>query len=48
MFPLSPYKTDAPSQGLSFIAHKNALSVREVEFARGYRLTSTRITPDYS
>ena len=45
MFPLSPYKTNAPSQGLAFIAHKNALNVREVEFARGYRLTSTGITP---
>ena len=45
MFPLSSYKTNAPSQGLSFIAHKNALNVREVEFARGYRLTSTGITP---
>ena len=28
MFPLSFYKTNAPSQGLSFIAHKNALNVR--------------------
>ena len=45
LFPLSPYKTSAPSQGLAFCAHKNALSVREVEFARGYRLSSTGITP---
>ena len=45
MFPLSPYKHNSPAQGLAFIAHKNALNVREVEFARGYRLTTTGITP---
>ena len=32
-------------QGLAFIGHKNCLNVREVEFARGYRLTTTGITP---
>ena len=45
MFPLSPFKTNAPSQGLAFIPHKNALNVRDVEFARVYRLTTTNITP---
>ena len=45
MFPLSPYKTNVPSQGLAFIPHKNCLNVKEVEFARAYRLTLTTITP---
>ena len=45
MFPLSPYKTNVPAQGLAFIPHKNCLNVREVEFARAYRLTTTTITP---
>ena len=45
MFPLSPYKTNIPAQGLAFIPHKNCLNVREVEFARAYRLTTTTITP---
>ena len=35
----------SPCQGLAFIQHKNALNVREVEFARGYRLTNNLIEP---
>ena len=45
MFPLSPYKTNVPSQGLAFIPHKNSLNVKEVEFARAYRLSLTTIIP---
>jgi len=42
---LSPFKCPNPTQGLGFIIHKNALNVREVEFARAYRLTTTTIEP---
>jgi len=45
MFLLSPFKCSTPSQGLAFIPHKNALNVRDVEFARGYRLTVNAIMP---
>jgi len=45
MFLLSPYKCSTASQGLAFTPHKNALNVREVEFARGYRLTTNTIEP---
>lgn len=45
MFLLSPYKCSSPCQGLAFIQHKNALNVRDVEFARGYRLTTNYIEP---
>ena len=34
MFPLAAYKCSSPCQGLAFIQHKNALNVRDVEFAR--------------
>jgi len=45
MFLLSPFKCSIPSQGLAFIPHKNALNVRDVEFARGYRLSVNAIMP---
>lgn len=45
MFLLSPFKCSTPSQGLAFIPHKNAMNVRDVEFARGYRLTVNAIIP---
>lgn len=45
MFMLSPFKCPTPSQGLAFIPHKNSLNVRDVEFARGYRLTTNTIEP---
>jgi len=45
MFPLSPYKAPNPSQGFGFLPHKNAMDVRQVEFARAYRLTTTTIEP---
>lgn len=45
LFPLSSCKQPVPAQGLAFLPHKNAVAVREVEFARGYRLTATTITP---
>ena len=45
MFPLSPHKTNIPAQGLAFVQHKNTLNVREIEFARGYRLSTTGIIP---
>ena len=45
MFILSPFKCSTPSQGLAFIPHKNAMNVRDVEFARGYRLTVNAIVP---
>merc|ERR1712127_588977 len=45
MFPLAAYKCSSPCQGLAFIQHKNALNVRDVEFARAYRLTSNQIEP---
>jgi len=45
MFPLSSFKCSTPSQGLAFIPHKNAMNVRDVEFARAYRLTVNAIIP---
>lgn len=45
MFPLSPFKSSNSSQGFGFLLNKNALNVREIEFARAYRLTNNTIEP---
>jgi len=45
MFPLSPFKASNSSQGFGFLRNKNALNVREIEFARAYRLTNNTIEP---
>ena len=44
LFDLSPHKASGLHQGLAFLP-KNVCSVREVEFARAYRITETTIEP---
>ena len=44
LFPLSPYKAAGLHQAISFL-HKNVCNVRDVEFARAYRITNTTIEP---
>ncbi|XP_059078882.1 coronin-B-like isoform X3 [Tigriopus californicus] len=44
LFPLSPYKPAGLHQGFAFLP-KNVCNVRDVEFARAYRLTSSTIEP---
>ena len=44
LFPLSPYKAAGLHQAMSFL-HKNVCNVRDVEFARAYRITNTTIEP---
>ena len=44
LFPLSPYRPSGLHQGLAFV-HKNVCNVRDVEFARAFRLTNTTIEP---
>jgi len=45
LHPLSPFKSSNTSQGFGFLQNKSALNVREIEFARAYRLTNTTIEP---
>jgi coronin-7 len=45
LFALSPFKSTASSQGFGFLRNKSALNVREIEFARAYRLTNNTIEP---
>jgi len=45
LFALSPFKSPNSSQGFGFLRNKNAMNVREIEFARAYRLTNTTIEP---
>ena len=44
LFPLSPYRPNGLHQGFAFLP-KNVLDVKNVEFARAYRLTSNTIEP---
>ena len=44
LFPLSPYKAAGLHQAISFL-HKNVCNVRDVEFARAYRITNNTIEP---
>lgn len=44
LFPLSAYKPAGLHQGFSFLP-KNVCNVREVEFARAFRLSNTMIEP---
>jgi len=44
LFPLSPYRPSGLHQGLAFLP-KNVVDVKNVEFARAYRLTNTTIEP---
>jgi len=44
LFELSPYRPSGLHQGLAFLP-KNVCSVRDVEFAKAYRLTDTSIEP---
>eukprot|EP00095_Tigriopus_kingsejongensis_P005020 maker-scaffold139_size317827-snap-gene-2.28 protein:Tk05020 transcript:maker-scaffold139_size317827-snap-gene-2.28-mRNA-1 annotation:"coronin-7 isoform x3" len=44
LFPLSSYKPSGLHQGFAFLP-KNVCNVREVEFARAYRLTNATIEP---
>lgn len=45
LHPLSPYQAPNLSQGFGWIANKSAMNVREVEFARAYRLTTSTVEP---
>lgn len=45
LHPLSPYNAPGLTQGYGWITNKSAMNVREVEFARAYRLTMTSIEP---
>lgn len=45
LHPLSPYQAPGLTQGYGWIQNKSAMKVREVEFARAYRLTMTSIEP---
>jgi len=45
IFALSPFKSPDSSQGYAFLRNKNTLNVREIEFARAYRLSNTAIEP---
>jgi len=45
LFELSPFKAPNPSQGYGFLPHKNVMNVKDVEFARAYRLTNSSIEP---
>lgn len=42
--PLSHFDTSSPHQAVSFLP-KNALDVKSLEFARGYRLTGNSVEP---
>jgi coronin-7 len=44
LFPLSPYRPSGLHQGLAFLP-KNVVDVKNVEFARAYRLTNNTIEP---
>ena len=44
LFPLSPYRPKDLHVGMSFLP-KNILDVKNVEFARAFRLTNTTIEP---
>ncbi len=44
LFPLSPYRPNGLHQGFAFLP-KNILDVKNVEFARAYRLTTNTIEP---
>ena len=44
LFPLSPYRPNNLHQGFAFL-HKNVCDVRQVEFARAFRLTGSGIEP---
>ena len=44
LFALSPYKPSGLHQGFSFLS-KNVCNVRDVEFARAYRLCNNAIEP---
>jgi coronin-7 len=44
LFALSPYRPSGLTQGLAFLP-KNVCNVRDVEFARSFRLTNTTIEP---
>lgn len=44
LFPLSPYKPSGLHQGFSFLS-KKVCNVRDVEFARAYRLCNNAIEP---
>ena len=44
LFALSPYRPSGLHIGLSFLP-KNILDVKQVEFARAFRLTNTTIEP---
>ena len=44
LYPLSPYRPTGLHQGLAFLP-KNVIDVKNVEFARAYRLTTNTIEP---
>jgi len=45
LFPLSPFKCPSLTQGFGFLGKKSAMNVRDIEFAKAYRLTNNTIEP---